>query len=45
MQMNRISNDEYFEEPVLNHTLEDEFIKVQVSTNTTSPSFGSVLSI
>lgn len=45
MEMNRISYDEYFGDPLLNHTLEDEFIKVEISTNATSPSFGSVISI
>jgi len=45
MQMNRISDDGYFGEPLLNHTLEDEFVKVEISTNTSSPSFGSVLSM
>lgn len=45
MEMNRISYDEYFGDPLLNHTLEDEFIKVEISTNTTSPSFGSVIAI
>jgi len=28
MEMNRISYDEYFGDPLTNHTLEDEFIKV-----------------
>lgn len=45
MEMNRISYDEYFGDPLTNHTLEDEFIKVEIGTNTTSPSFGSVISI
>jgi len=45
MEMNRISDDEYFGDPLLNHTLEDEFVKVEISTNTTSPSFGSVISM
>ena len=45
MEMNRISYDEYFGDPLQNHTLEDEFIKVEISTNASSPSFGSVISI
>ena len=43
--MNKIIPDLLKDDLLTNHTLEDDFIKVQIGTKETSPTFGTVLSI
>jgi hypothetical protein len=45
MEMNQMISIKDKSDLLTNHTLEDEFVKVQIGTNKSSTTFGTVLSI